>query len=429
MSRANPEAGAAGHAFFASFLGWTLDAFDFFVLVFVLPAVADEFHRSVADVAYTITLTLAMRPIGALVFGWMADRYGRRIPLMIDVAFYSIVEILSGLAPDYSTFLALRVLYGIGMGGEWGVGASLAMEVVPAARRGLLSGLLQEGYAIGYLLAAAAYFAVFPALGWRALFLLGGVPALLVLYIRSHVPESPAWQRSRPEPRRIVRAVAENFGSLLYLTLFMAMLSLMSHGTQDMYPTFLEKERGLSPRMVATIAIIYNFGALAGGLAFGALSDRFGRRRAMVLAALGAALVIPRVDLLALVGVARGGRVRDAVHGAGRLGRRPRASHGALSRRGARLVPRSRLSARRTRGRGRAVLPSPSGDRDRLREHARHRRRRRDGPRRGGHRGRPRARGGGLRAGGAIAGNFGGDSRWPTSAFDPRAGTRWRFSP
>jgi MFS transporter, SHS family, lactate transporter len=293
VSGANSEARAAGHAFFASFLGWTLDAFDFFVLVFVVPAVADEFRRSVADVAYTITLTLAMRPIGALVFGWMADRYGRRIPLMIDVTFYSIVEVLSGLAPDYTTFLVLRVLYGIGMGGEWGVGASLAMEVVPAARRGLLSGLLQEGYAIGYLLAAAAYFVVFPALGWRALFLLGGAPALLVLYIRSRVPESPAWQRSRPEPHRILRAIGENFGSFLYLTLFMTMLSLMSHGTQDMYPTFLEKERALGPRMVATIAIIYNVGALAGGLAFGALSDRVGRRRAMVLAALGAALVIP----------------------------------------------------------------------------------------------------------------------------------------
>src|SRR5205823_5891653 len=183
-----------------------------------------------------------------LIFGWMADRYGRRIPLMIDVTFYSIVEVLSGLAPDYSTFLALRVLYGIAMGGEWGVGASLAMEVVPAARRGLLSGLLQEGYAIGYLLAAAAYFVVFPALGWRALFILGGAPALLVLYIRSRVPESPAWQCSRPDPRRIAAAVAENFGRFLYLILFMTMLNLMSHGTQDMYPTFLEKERGLGPR-------------------------------------------------------------------------------------------------------------------------------------------------------------------------------------
>lgn len=283
----------AGHAFFASFLGWTLDAFDFFVLVFTLPAVAEEFHRPVPDIAYTLTLTLAMRPIGALVFGWMADRYGRRIPLMIDVVFYSIVEVLSGLAPDYATFVWLRALYGIGMGGEWGVGASLAMEAVPAERRGLLSGLLQEGYAVGYLLAAAAYFLVFPSLGWRSLFFLGGVPALLVLYIRRSVPESPAWQRARPDTRRIFRAVRAHFGRFLYLVVFMAMLNLMSHGTQDMYPTFLEKERGLSPRTVATIAIVYNFGALGGGLLFGALSDRFGRRRAMVVAALCGALVIP----------------------------------------------------------------------------------------------------------------------------------------
>jgi MFS transporter, SHS family, lactate transporter len=292
MSRAAAEA-RAGHAFFASFLGWTLDAFDFFVLVFVLPAIADEFHRSVADVAYTITLTLAMRPVGALLFGWMADRYGRRIPLMIDVVFYSVVEVLSGLAPSYTTFVWLRALYGVGMGGEWGVGASLAMEAVGAERRGLLSGLLQEGYAVGYLLAAGAYFFVFPALGWRALFILGGAPALLALYIRSRVPESPAWQRSRPDLRRMLKALAENSGRFLYLILFMTMLNLMSHGTQDMYPTFLEKERGLGARTVAAIAIVYNVGAIGGGLAFGALSDRLGRRRAMVFAALSGFVVIP----------------------------------------------------------------------------------------------------------------------------------------
>jgi len=283
----------AGHAFFASFLGWTLDAFDFFVLVFVLPAVAEEFHRTVADVAYSITLTLAMRPVGALLFGWLADRCGRRIPLMIDVVFYSVVEVLSGLAPDYTTFLWLRALYGIGMGGEWGVGASLAMEAVPAKRRGLLSGLLQEGYAVGYLLAAAAYFFVFPAFGWRALFFLGGAPALLALYIRRQVPESPTWQRTRPDTRRIVQAVIENRGRFLYLIALMTMLNLMSHGTQDIYPTFLEKERGLPARTVATIAIVYNVGALFGGLLFGGLSDRLGRRRAMVAAALCGFAAIP----------------------------------------------------------------------------------------------------------------------------------------
>jgi SHS family lactate transporter-like MFS transporter len=253
-ARQNAPHAKAGHAFFASFLGWSLDAFDFFVLVFVLPAVAEEFHRTVADVAYSITLTLAMRPVGALLFGWLAD--WRRISLMIDVVFYSVVEVLSGLAPHYTTFLWLRALYGIGMGGEWGVGASLAMEAVPPQRRGLLSGLLQEGYAVGYLLAAAAYFFVFPAFGWRALFFLGGTPALLALYIRSQVPESPAWERARPDTRRIVQAVIENRGRFLYLILLMTMLNLMSHGTQDIYPTFLEKERGLSTRTVATIAIV-----------------------------------------------------------------------------------------------------------------------------------------------------------------------------
>jgi len=196
-SAAGPETAAeqSSHsttAFIASFLGWTLDAFDFFVLVFVIPVIAREFHRPISDVAYTITITLVMRPVGALIFGWMADVYGRRLPLLIDVIFYSIVEVLSGLAPSYGWFLFLRALYGIGMGGEWGVGASLAMEGVSSKRRGLMSGLLQEGYAFGYLLAAAAFFFIFPHYGWRALFNVGGLPALLTLFIRTRVPESKA---------------------------------------------------------------------------------------------------------------------------------------------------------------------------------------------------------------------------------------------
>jgi len=288
-----PANSKAGHAFLAGFLGWTLDAFDFFVLVFVLPSIAHEFHRSIADIAYTITLTLAMRPVGALIFGWAADRYGRRVPLMIDVIFYSVVEVLSGLAPGYHSFLILRALYGIGMGGEWGVGTSLVMESVPPHRRGMLSGLLQEGYSTGYLLAAAAYFFVFPHWGWRPLFILGGAPALLALYIRSHVPESKAWERIKPNPRQILRAIKNNFTSLLYLILLMTLMSMVSHGTQDIYPTFLEHERGFGPREVATIAVIYNIGALGGGLCFGMLSDRLGRRRAMIGALLLALLTVP----------------------------------------------------------------------------------------------------------------------------------------
>src|SRR5208282_3193034 len=262
----------ARHTLLASFLGWMLDAFDFFVLIFVVSAIASDFHRTVPQIAFTITATLMMRPIGALIFGWLADRYGRRIPLMIDVVFYSVVEVMSGLAPNYAAFLFLRALYGIGMGGEWGVGAALAMEAAPAATRGMLSGLLQEGYAVGYLLAAAAYFFVFPIFGWRALFFLGGLPALLTLYIRTTVPESPAWERSRPESRAIGRAIRSNLTSFVYLVMLMTMMNLVSHGTQDMYPTFLQRERGLDPRTVATIAVIYNLGALLGGFAFGYLS-------------------------------------------------------------------------------------------------------------------------------------------------------------
>jgi len=283
----------AAHAVAASFLGWTLDAFDFFVLVFVLPAVAKEFHKSVADLAFTLTATLAMRPLGAFIFGWLADRYGRRIPLMVDLIFYSVMEVASGLAPSYRWFLVLRALYGIGMGGEWGVGAALAMEAVPARWRGLLSGMLQEGYAVGYLLAAAAYFFVFPHFGWRPMFFLGGLPALLTLYIRAKVPESRVWERSRPAPGAILGAIRRNFRRFLYLVALMTMMSLISHGTQDLYPTFLQKGRGLEPRTVATIAIIYNIGALIGGLTFGWLSDHLGRRRAMIGAALAGVAIVP----------------------------------------------------------------------------------------------------------------------------------------
>jgi MFS transporter, SHS family, lactate transporter len=283
----------AAHTLFASFLGWTLDAFDFFVLVFVLPTVAKEFNRSVADLAFTITATLAMRPVGALAFGWLADRYGRRMPLMIDVVFYSIVEVLSGLAPSYGWFLALRALYGIGMGGEWGVGASLAMEAVSPRLRGFFSGLLQEGYAVGYLLAAAAFYFVYPHFGWRALFILGGAPALLTLYIRTKVPESEAWERTRPDMQKIKKAIRSNVRLFLYLVVLMTMMNLVSHGTQDLYPTFLKLQRGLDARAVATMAIIYNCGAILGGLAFGYLSDQIGRRRAMAAAVILAALIVP----------------------------------------------------------------------------------------------------------------------------------------
>src|SRR5881275_1835181 len=197
MTTVRPAADDRRAAVVAGFLGWTLDAFDFFLVVMTLTAIAREFGKSDAAIALSITLTLAFRPVGAFIFGLLADRYGRKLPLMVDLVFYSVIEVLSGLAPNYATFLILRALFGIGMGGEWGVGASLAMEKVPPKLRGMLSGLLQEGYAVGYLLAALCYFFVFPRWGWRPLFFIGGLPALLALYVRLQVTESEVWKRTR----------------------------------------------------------------------------------------------------------------------------------------------------------------------------------------------------------------------------------------
>src|SRR2546425_5376793 len=278
----------------AGFLGWTLDAFDFFLVVMTLTAIAREFGRSDADVALSITITLLFRPLGAFIFGLLADRYGRRLPLMIDLVLYSVVEVLSGLAPSYGTFLVLRALFGIGMGGEWGVGASLAMEKVPARWRGVLSGILQEGYAVGYLLAACCYFFVFPQWGWRPMFFIGGLPALLALFVRFKVRESAVWQQTRQANwSGLGRAILANWKLFLYLTALMMMMNFASHGTQDMYPTFLKQQRGFTPRQVAVIAVIYNLGALAGGILVGGCSDRFGRRLGMVTALVSAILMIP----------------------------------------------------------------------------------------------------------------------------------------
>ena len=290
-SRANSR-----NAVIAGFLGWTLDAFDFFILTYVLAQVAADFHKPVTSIAITLTASLAMRPVGALLFGLMADRYGRRLPLMLDIVFYSVVEVFSGLAPNYKTFLALRLLYGIGMGGEWGVGASLTMESVPAKWRGFLSGVLQEGYALGNLLAAIAFWTVFPRWGWRPMFFIGGLPALLVLFIRAKVKESDAWKETVTSAtgwRDYLRAVAANWKRFLYLVLLMAMMNFMSHGTQDLYPTFLQQQRHFSTRATAVISVISMFGAITGGILVGLYSDRRGRRRAMTTSALLAVFLIP----------------------------------------------------------------------------------------------------------------------------------------
>ncbi len=287
------------NTFIACFLGWSLDAFDFFILVFCVSALAVQFQTKVSAIAEAIFLTLAMRPIGAVLFGLMADRFGRRPTLMVDIVAYSVFELASAFAPSLKIFLIMRAIFGIAMGGEWGVGAALAFETLPAEGRGFFSGVLQEGYVVGYLMAALVYGTLFPIFGWRGMFVIGALPAFLVIYIRTKVDESPAWLQgrvSRSAQSRMGKDILSHAGIFLFLVILMFAFNSFSHGTQDLYPTFLQKEHNFSPQIVGLIAVIANIGALLGGIFFGAWSEKIGRRKAVVIAAL---LSIPLVPLWA----------------------------------------------------------------------------------------------------------------------------------
>jgi MFS transporter, SHS family, lactate transporter len=287
-------------AYFAALAGWSLDAFDFFVFAFSLKSISAEFHTDIKTVTEGIFLTLACRPVGALLFGYLAEKYGRRPILMLNVASYSIVQLATAFAPSLAVLLALRGLFGIAMGGEWGVGAALALETLPARNRGFFSGLLQEGYPIGYLLASIVFGVLFEHIGWRGMFIASSASALLVLYIRFGVQESPAWTAGTAARRASAtaswQAVRSHFPKLLYLVVLMAFFNAFSHGSQDLYPTFLQSQHGYGPKVTSAITIVMNVGALAGGICFGAWSERLGRRRATVLAA---ALALPMIPLWA----------------------------------------------------------------------------------------------------------------------------------
>ena len=302
------------HTFAACFLGWTMDAFDFFILVFCVSAVAADFRVARSEVAEALFLTLAFRPVGAFLFGVLADRFGRRPVLMINIACYSLLEMSCAFAGSMHSLLVLRALFGIAMGGEWGVGAALVFETLPKENRGFFSGLLQMGYAAGYLVAAAAYALLFPwfsrfawhghAFGWRGMFLAGAIPALLVFYIGARVEESPTWREGRSSAPRTeagrlgtTQGILRYAGTFLFLVLLMTGFNSFSHGTQDLYPTFLQQDHGFSARLTGTIAMLYNVGAVAGGIFFGALSERIGRKRAIILAAL---LSLPAIPLFAM---------------------------------------------------------------------------------------------------------------------------------
>jgi SHS family lactate transporter-like MFS transporter len=287
----------------ASFLGWTLDAFDFFLLTFLLSDIAAEFRTGVPEVAEALFLTLATRFIGALLFGMLGDKFGRKPMLMLNIVSYSVIGALAAFSPNLGIFLALRALFGIAMGGEWGLGSSLAMESIPPSARGMVSGILQCGYPAGYLLAAVAYGLLYQqtiggyTIGWRAMFLLSAVPALIVLFIRSHVPESPAFVDARKTARPgMLETLRKHWGVALYAVVLMMFFNFFSHGTQDLYPTFLKKQHGFDPHTVSWITIVANIGAIVGGLAFGALSEKIGRINAITLACL---IALPSIPLWA----------------------------------------------------------------------------------------------------------------------------------
>jgi MFS transporter, SHS family, lactate transporter len=302
------------HVFAACFLGWSLDAFDFFILVFCVSAIASDFHAKTSAVAEALFLTLAFRPVGAFLFGFLADKYGRRPVLMLNIACYSVFELACAFATSLHGLFWLRAFFGIAMGGEWGVGAALAFETLPKENRGFFSGLLQEGYAVGYLVAAAAYALLFPHfaqmtwhgynLGWRGMFLVGAAPALLVFYIGFKIEESPAWleghalhQAAPVSEAGVWKGIRQYAPTFLFVILLMTCFNALSHGTQDLYPTFLQKDHGFSAALTGSVAIIYNVGALLGGVCFGGLSERFGRKRAIIAAAL---LSLPIIPLYAL---------------------------------------------------------------------------------------------------------------------------------
>lgn len=285
------------HVVTAAYLGWTLDALDFFLLVFVLKDIAAEFRTDIATISIAVTLTLAARPLGAFLFGRLADHYGRRPILMLNIAVYSLLSFSTAFVPDLATFLIVRALFGVGMGGVWGIGSSLAMETIKPESRGVVSGLLQSGYAMGYLLASIVFGLVYLHVGWRGMFVVGILPAMaLIPYVYAQVPESPAFGRSKAGKPSLAAILRRHWKLTLYAIVLMTAMNFFSHGTQDLYPTFLQKQHGLAPASVGTIAIVYNIGAVMGCLLFGSLSQRFGRRRMMMTAAL---LALPTVWLWA----------------------------------------------------------------------------------------------------------------------------------
>jgi SHS family lactate transporter-like MFS transporter len=280
----------------AAYLGWALDAFDFFLMVFMFKDVASTFHVEVKQVVFAVTLTLAARPIGAFIFGRLADHFGRKPTLMWNILAFSVLEVASGFAPTLTTFFILRFLFGIAMGGEWGIGSALTFETIPAKARGPVSGLLQAGYPSGFFIASIAMYFLYDTLGWRYMFMLGAIPAILVFFVRMGVDESPAYLEQKVAAVRpnLFEVLGRNWKLAIYAICLMTAFNFFSHGSQDAYPNlFLKIQHGFDTHTLSLMTAIANIGAIFGGIGFGWLSERIGRRRAIMIAALIALPVIP----------------------------------------------------------------------------------------------------------------------------------------
>jgi SHS family lactate transporter-like MFS transporter len=279
----------------AAYLGWTLDAFDFFLMVFMFKDISTDLHSSMQVVSTAVLLTLAMRPLGAFIFGRLADRFGRKPALTWNILAYSVLEMASGFAPNMTTLLIVRALFGVAMGGEWGVGSALTMETIPASARGFVSGLLQTGYPSGYFLASLVVYLFYDSLGWRYTFVLGVIPAILVFFIRRGVDESPAWGEYQKSPRVGIFAVLKrDWKMAVYSIILMTAFNFFSHGSQDAYPSlFLKVQHHFDTHLASLITAIGNVGAICGGLLFGSLSEKWGRRRSIIIAALMALPILP----------------------------------------------------------------------------------------------------------------------------------------
>jgi len=289
-------------AWWAAWLGWTLDAFDFTIFLLIMVPIAKEFNVPLTAVTVVFTITLWMRLFGAVASGWLADRVGRKTPLMISILWYSLCNFIAGFSPSFWFLFLFRALLGIGMGAEWPAGASLAMESWPARSRGFMSGVLQGSWSLGFLLSSAAYGLLYDAIGWRGLLWMGILPALAVVYVRRYIKEPEVWLENRRQQRLQKREVRTPLFAIfkrnvivntLTASWWMASGFIIYYSIWALFATHLQKDLNLSPALVATPIAIANLVAFMASGLWGVVADTIGRRWSMIIPAAVGVFVAP----------------------------------------------------------------------------------------------------------------------------------------